>query len=350
MNVMFEISPLVSIIIPFFNSEKYIHRCMDSIIEQTYANIEVICVNDGSEDSSLEIVKNYHDERIKIINQKNMGPGTARNTGLDACTGDYILFMDSDDYLHPDMIKDMIAQIIAQNGSIVMCKSYEFKDGEHETRPLKNTLLTDCIDSDIFTFEDLGDKAFQFAVGWNWDKIYSSELLKSNEIRFPNLRNSEDFMVVYPAMIRSDRICYVDKHLVYHRVGNRESTSRTRKNEPLAFIDGCTLLKNFLDDNGLFLGDLERSYINWVLDYALWNMDTLDFYSKVKVFRRLKRKGLRDCGITTEYKESYFFIPHHYKRLLGIEKIPIHIFAFRVALDYCFKNGLRSVLKKLLRK
>lgn len=350
MSILDKLGPLVSIIIPFYNSEKYIRQCLDSIIKQTYTNLEIVCVNDGSEDSSQKIIGEYKDKRVRTILQENQGPGVARNTGMDACTGDYILFMDSDDYLHPDMIKKMLGKMTVQQCSIAMCKSFEFTDDEKKAHPLKNSLVTDYVTSDTFTLMDLGDKVFQFTVGWNWDKLYSSELLKKNGIRYPHLKNSEDLMVAYPAMFLSERMCYVNEYLVYHRVDNKESVSSTRRNDSTAFIESCICMKRFLDKNGLFSDKIKRSYVNWALNYALWNMDTLDYLSKIRVFKSLKRKGLKFCGISAEYGESYFFITWHYQRLLCIERMPAFVFALRIALDYYYENGFVSTVKVFLRR
>ena len=92
---------IVSIIVPIYNTEKYLRKCVDSILKQTYENLEVILVNDGSPDNSLEICREYErlDSRVKVINKKNGGLSSARNAGLEICTGKYITFVDSDDYL-----------------------------------------------------------------------------------------------------------------------------------------------------------------------------------------------------------------------------------------------------------
>jgi glycosyltransferase involved in cell wall biosynthesis len=342
-------SPRVSVIIPFFNSEKHIRQCLDSVVAQSYSNLEILCVDDGSEDTSSEIVKGYHDERITIMHQKNQGQSIARNNGMDVCTGDYILFLDSDDYLHKDMIKKMIEKIVSEKCSVVMCRAYEFTE-DGKKYHLKNSLVTEYVSSDTFTFTELGDKVMQFTFGWSWDKIYSSKLLKDNKIRHPNLKNSEDLMVAYPAMFLSDRMCYVSEHLVYHRIDNHASVSNTRRKNPTAFIDSCILLRKFLDDKGLFTDNVKRSYVNWVLEYALWNMDTLDYRPRIKVFKDLKKRGLRSFGINSAYEESYFFIPWHYQRLLCIERMPTHIFALRMALDHSSEVGFKHMISTFLKR
>lgn len=111
----------VSIIIPVYNSEENIRRCIDSCIKQTYKNLEIVCINDGSTDNSLKIIKEYKkkDSRINIINQKNMGVSVARNNGIKSCDGEYITFLDSDDYLNIDSIEIMVNLLNEKNVDLI---------------------------------------------------------------------------------------------------------------------------------------------------------------------------------------------------------------------------------------
>lgn len=112
---------MISIIVPVYNSEKYIDRCLDSILNQTYKDLEIVLVNDGSNDQSLKILENYalRDTRIKVVNQENKGVAAARNTGLDNATGDYILYVDSDDWIENNMVERMVE--LSANADIVFC-------------------------------------------------------------------------------------------------------------------------------------------------------------------------------------------------------------------------------------
>ncbi len=115
--------PLISIIVPVFNSEKYISRCINSILEQTYGNFELIIINDGSKDKSLKICEEYQkkDRRIKVFNQENKGQAFARNVGLDNAKGEYISFIDSDDYVHSRFLEYLYNALISSDSDISMC-------------------------------------------------------------------------------------------------------------------------------------------------------------------------------------------------------------------------------------
>lgn len=135
----------VSIIIPVYNVERYIERCLESVFNQTFKNSEVIIVNDGSTDKSMDIVKHYK-EKCLIINQENSGLSSARNKGLEYATGDFILFIDSDDYIHPSMVKDMYDVIVSTQSDIVICGYQSVKENE-EIIDNKSDIKVECISS-----------------------------------------------------------------------------------------------------------------------------------------------------------------------------------------------------------
>ena len=115
--------PLITVIIPVYNVEKYLHRCLDSVIAQTYQNLEIICIDDGSTDRSSEICEQYalKDERVKVFHQENQGVSAARNNGLDMASGEYIAFVDSDDYIQNDMFERLYSELSKSGASYVIC-------------------------------------------------------------------------------------------------------------------------------------------------------------------------------------------------------------------------------------
>lgn len=118
-----EAQPLITVIVPVYNVEKYLRRCLDSIIRQTYQNLEILCIDDGSIDNSGEICEQYvaRDARIKVIHQENQGLSTARNKGLDTATGEYIAFVDSDDYIAADVLEQLYQSAVSSDATCVIC-------------------------------------------------------------------------------------------------------------------------------------------------------------------------------------------------------------------------------------
>lgn len=115
----------ISLIVPVYNTSKYLRKCLDSLITQTYKDIEIIVINDGSIDNSEEIIKLYRDKRLKYISKKNEGIGKTRNLGIENATGNYIAFVDSDDYLDKNFCKKMIKKADEDNCDIVICNYFE---------------------------------------------------------------------------------------------------------------------------------------------------------------------------------------------------------------------------------
>lgn len=187
---------LVSIIIPVYNVEKYLERCIESVINQTYKNIEIILVNDGSTDNSLSICKKYKekDKRIILIDQKNSGVSAARNAALKIAKGEYIQFTDSDDWLEKNMIEEMVYSSITNDSDIVIC---EYKNYYEKNNKFENTTFKDYTN---ITFKDLiSDDTTNYG-GFPWNKLIKRKFIKnlySEDIHFYEnliffLENSED--------------------------------------------------------------------------------------------------------------------------------------------------------------
>ena len=168
----------ISIIIPVYNTEKYLRRCFDSIIIQTYKSIEIIIINDGSTDNSLSIIQEYEnkDNRIIVIDKKNEGVSSARNIGIEQATGEYIMFCDSDDSVHPQWCEYMLKQIKRYSSDLISC--------QHSKVYGKEVLCSKDIeycDSKIVDYYSL------FLLGTSgsvWNKIYKSSVIRENSIRF----------------------------------------------------------------------------------------------------------------------------------------------------------------------
>lgn len=182
----------ISIIIPVYNVEEYLKTCIDSVINQTYKNLEIICVNDCSPDNSLAILKQYEaqDERIRIVNHKvNKGLAEARNSGMDVATGKYIFFLDSDDYIVPDIIEKLYAKIIRDNADAVYSKTQVFTDSSEPE-------LIDRANKKQYVYDQLPSEDILFSIENNnlctilhsgvevWGKLFSVDFLKKHNIFF----------------------------------------------------------------------------------------------------------------------------------------------------------------------
>lgn len=209
----------ISVIIPVYNSEKYLPECLDSVINQTLEDIEIICVNDGSNDNSLDILMEYSkkDSRIKIINQKNLGVSYARNKGLEVSTGDYICFLDSDDYLELTAIEEVYH--ISENNSLDIClfKLINFDD---ENREQYNEEYFDMpylkkFEGSIFNHEIIGSMLFRLSVTPH-SKLFNRKF--ASQFKFPVGLIYEDNVFFTEAMFNANRVLFYDKYLYNRRI------------------------------------------------------------------------------------------------------------------------------------
>ncbi|MDR0920955.1 MAG: glycosyltransferase [Lactobacillales bacterium] len=208
------VPPKISIIVPVYNVEEYLGSCLDSIINQTYSNLEIIVVNDGSTDNSLEIAKEYmkRDDRIKIIEKKNGGLASARNAGLDEVTGDFIGFVDSDDWINEDMYKKLLTNALKENAELSIVSFYrDFGNGVRKTENIPNQYLV--FDSaDGFKYVNIHGY-FGIVV---WDKLFKSNIFEN--IRFEVGEIGEDYPIIYHAIDKASKIVYDSEPLYYYRL------------------------------------------------------------------------------------------------------------------------------------
>lgn len=213
----------VSIIVPVYNVSQYLEKCIDSILEQSYSNLEVILVDDGSTDISKEIVDSYyrmHSEIIVAVHQENGGLSAARNKGLDIATGDYISFIDSDDYVEKNMISEMVCILNHTLADIAVCgRIDEYEDGRSQER---------FVDDNLVIMN--GEECIRRILTWNkvdiaaCDKLYVAKLWKN--VRFPKGRNNEDICTIPQIIYKANKIVHVASPF-YHYCHRKNSITTT---------------------------------------------------------------------------------------------------------------------------
>ena len=203
---------LISIIIPVYKVEKYIYKCIDSVLNQTYKNLEIILVDDGSPDKCPEICEEYakKDNRIKIIHKKNGGLSDARNAGLKVATGKYIGFVDSDDYIEKDMYQVLYNNIIKTNSDISIVNLKEVKENEI----IENNVKDEQNTIEYTKLEGLKKLIENKIKSYAWNKLYKKEIL--NNIEFPVGRKMEDLAVMHKIFEKANKIVYTDKIEYYY--------------------------------------------------------------------------------------------------------------------------------------
>ena len=210
-------NPLITVIVPIYHVEKYLHRCIDSIIGQTYKNLEIILADDGSGDACASICDEYarKDSRIVVIHKENGGLSDARNKGIEAAKGEYLAFVDSDDYIHRDMFKILMDTLLQTDSDVSMCSYKYVYDGEPDETDVSfgTDHQVDIMDGHKAQNRYYsGDKKLELTVAWN--KLYKKGLF--TQLRYPKGKIFEDEFTTYKALYKCSKICFVDLPLYYY--------------------------------------------------------------------------------------------------------------------------------------
>lgn len=223
--------PKISIVVPVYNAEKCIKRCLDSIIGQTFSDCEVLLINDGSTDSSLNILENYtkKDERLKIITQKNAGPSAARNTGIDNATGEYVYFVDADDYIVEDALERLYQAAVSSDSELTVCGYYIVKDGvtkEHES--YYEPGVYEGEDSRSIALDLLSNHSYKYLRPYTWIRMVRRDVLGNPRLRFTDeIRRSEDYLFTTELHFRIDKLCLITDQPLYYYIDTEDSITNT---------------------------------------------------------------------------------------------------------------------------
>lgn len=310
-------SGLISIIVPVYNVEKYLEKCIDSILAQTYSNMEILLIDDGSTDASGIICDNYaiKDNRIKVIHRENKGVAYTRNEGLDLANGEYITFVDSDDYVNPRMYELMIQSLKKNNAQIVTCDYKRVQQDEnivsanlpHENAA-EEVLQTKNDKLEYIYLKHYGEATLL------WNKIYRSELWK--DIRCPIGKVYEDETLTFRVLYYADKIVCIHADLYYH-VKRKDDTSITDKGFSLRRLTRLDALEYRMDffaekQEWRFLAEALFAYKTdflVIMEHIMKSSEyTIDILKPYFVnYRRYCRKYLGRIEVSFKNKLQYIF-------------------------------------------
>ena len=227
--------PKVSVIIPCYNVEKYLGKCLESILNQTYSNLEIICVNDGSTDSTLALLEEYSqkDERIRIINQQNQGVSAARNSGLEVATGSYIIFVDSDDFIKLNTCELAMGRILKTDADICCFGTNEISKGLSKERLWER----ECFER--YSDKELDDSARKHLLVNVCGKLYKKAFLIENEIKFiRNIKTGEDSIFNLFCLFKNAKFVLLNEFLYDYNVDIGSSATNNLEKAVLNDIYG----------------------------------------------------------------------------------------------------------------
>jgi len=314
--------PKVSVILPCYNSEKYLRQCLDSILNQTLKDMEVICVDDGSSDSTLEILRGYAqaDARVRVLTQPNGGAGAARNNGLRQARGEYLSFLDADDFFEPTMLEEAVAAAQRYNADYVVFDSDRYQMDTNSFAEVPWAIRTEDIPPYMpFSYRQLTDNIFLSFVGWAWDKLYRRSFVEEHNLWFQEQRTTNDMLFVFSGLVCAKRIAVVDKVLAHQRRGDSGTLSVTREKSWHCFYDALTALKARLIAEGKWR-ELEKDYINYALHFSLWHLNSLAEPTHTMLEKKLCGEWFDALGITDK-PESYFCNREEYAQYRKLRKV-----------------------------
>ena len=311
--------PKISVIIPIYNSENFIKECLNSLINQSFKNFEIIGINDGSTDNSLKILKEFEekDERIYLKTQNNLGAGIARNVGMKMAKGEYLIFLDSDDIFNETMLEELYAKIKGNNLEIVICNSNSFDTLNNKKIFYgKRYSFSDeqmMILNKNFSSLNIKKDFFDLFVWWPWDKIFKKKFIENLGIEFQNLKSTNDLFFICSAVISSNKITFLDKVFINHRVNIKTSIENSREKSWDNFYYALKELKNFIKIKGLYKR-FKQDFINYVASFSIWHLETMNGKSFCFLYKKIRNEWWNEFGVSKR-PQNYFYHRNIYIKL-----------------------------------
>ncbi len=307
----------VSIVMPVYNAGRFLEETLDSLIKQNLRNIEIICVDDGSTDNSMEILKRYSvtDSRIRILTQEKQGAGAARNYGMSVAQGEYLLFLDADDIFNENLCNQVYYRCMTKKADVCLFGAKRLNMQTLQTEPMNWVLQPSMIPAkEPFAGAELAGKLFQITTGCPWSKMFRREFVQSTGIQFQNLQNANDTYFVRTHMALAERIVTVNNAFVTYRFNSGTNIQANKARSPFAFYEAFKAIKEELVHRGVF-ATFEQTYCNMVLKESLFNMKTTGDEAVKESIRELLVNEAFDYFGVKEHGEEYYYNKAEYQEM-----------------------------------
>ena len=312
--------PFVSVIMPVYNAAEFLEQGLDTLLNQTMRNIEILAVDDGSTDNSVEILNRYaaRDPRVRVLTQQNKFAGAARNLGLEHARGEYLIFLDSDDFFARNLCEDayFAAKVHRADVALFGAKHYHHTTGQY--REIKWLLHDELAPKkQPFNYKDCPNDLYRISTPAPWTKIFRRQFVLDKGLRFQAIQNTNDLFFTYCAMAMAERITTLDKPLVYYRIGLQTNLQTTKKKHPFCFYEAYLAWHDKLAELGV-LDAVRRSYVNIALSGCLHNLrSNQNPEVKQMVFEKLKNEAFRALEIPG-HDQTYYYSRENYQDMLRV--------------------------------
>lgn len=287
--------PMVSIIIPVYNAEKYLKQCIESLLLQTFHDFEIICVDDGSTDRSYEILKTYEkkDKRIFVLQQKNQFAGVARNSGIKKANGKYLLFLDADDFFHPEMLEKAVEKAERESTEILVFDVFQY---DNKSKKVITTawkaLNKNLLDENVKSAGEIAENIYDLTTPAPWNKLFLREFIEKNNLLFQSIQRTNDLFFVYAALSCAERIGVLNEKLLYYRDNNAESLQGSGSDTPEIFVQALKALRLFLKNRNCY-EQYQKSFEKMALSIGIYNLNNM---KEKEIYKRLCLCLKQDIG------------------------------------------------------
>jgi len=275
----------ISVIMPVFNAENYLEEAINSILNQTFSDLELICVDDGSKDNSLNMLYEFEkkDDRIQVYHQENNGGGAARNLALPKAKGKYLYFMDADDIIELNAFQEFYDLIEEKKVDFILCKAINYDSDEekyYETEYFSMNELYECVGDEVFSYKDIGNMVFKISVT-PWGKFFNREFVINSGAQFAEGLIFHDNIFFWEMLFHSERIFFYNKILCYRRVHSKSSV----KSKDLRFLDNLKITNKIVE---IFI-----------------KYDKFDEFERELYHKRIESANSRYNQIDIKYKQNF---------------------------------------------
>ncbi|MBQ9942192.1 MAG: glycosyltransferase, partial [Christensenellaceae bacterium] len=298
----------VSVVIPVYKVESYLDECIGSVLAQTHEDLEILCFDDGSPDGCPAMLDAYaeKDPRVKVIHQQNAGLGTCRNRGIEMADGEYIFFVDSDDYIAPDAIEKMVAQCEKTGARLCICNASDFDAATGKA--LSHNYLRPALwgGAEVFAPEDAGEDLYQITAANAWNKLYHRDLFADKRLRFYDGMRYEDTFFYFLVLLLAKRITYVDEPLYHYRRGRIDSLMSTDVSSCADIIRAYELARRLMEENGFLQNEtVKKSFERKANGILLFNFCFQRGLPAYLCYYDALKKALADLDLLKEEGDYY---------------------------------------------
>lgn len=312
----------VSVILPIYNVQPYLQQCLDTILNQTLRDIEVICVDDGSTDDSNLIVRELSkkDERLILLEQENKGAGAARNKGMEIAKGKYLSFLDSDDFFELNMLEKAYQRAEEISAQIVCFRSTRYFDIDGRFEECNWTIKKEQMpDKKVFSADEIKSNFYLSMLGWAWDKLFLHNFIKDENLNFQEIMIHNDMYFTYSALISAERITVLEDVLVHQRkrISGSLSNHDVKTTALECIKEALSMTFERLKSSALYKR-YEQDFINYSLHVFSHHLGTTQGNAHERLFHLIRDDWIDYFGFE-KYNASYFTNEEVYQRYLDVK-------------------------------